>query len=153
MLKIELSDMADVMKCISEYERLANSFTQRGSKEDKELMIKFWNEKVVKRETKTWITPQEFDYWKDIDFHVVKQEWGNTAGGWGGIGGASMTSQYTVIIENYWFGFVCVYYHGKLAYICEMDSKYQEYMVKGYGSLPGIEDCRKNLTVIYKFVK
>jgi hypothetical protein len=151
MLKIDLSEISDVMRSITDYNILFQRFTNLCRDEQKDVLIRFWNEKIVKREVSTWMAREEIILWNEIDFHVVKQEWGNTSGGWGGIGGAAMTSQYTVIIENYWFGFVCVYYQGKLAYICEMDSKYQEYMGKGYGSLPGIEDCRKKLTIIYEF--
>ena len=151
MLKIDLSEISDVMESNTDYNILFHRFTNLCRDEQKDVLVRFWNEKIVKREVSTWMAREEIILWNEIDFHVVKQEWGNTSGGWGGIGGAAMTSQYTVIIENYWFGFVCVYYHGKLAYICEMDSKYQEYMGKGYGSLPGIEDCRKKLTVIYQF--
>ena len=151
MLKIDLSEISDVMRSITDYNILFHRFTNLCRDEQKDVLVRFWNEKIVKREVSTWMAREEIILWHEIDFHVVKQEWGNTSGGWGGIGGAAMTSQYTVIIENYWFGFVCIYYQGKLAYICEMDSKYQEYMGKGYGSLPGIEDCRKKLTVIYQF--
>jgi hypothetical protein len=86
-----------------------------------------------------------------FSFCLFRGQAGSSGSGFWEANLESCTSQYTVIIENYWFGFVCVYYQGKLAYICEMDSKYQEYMGKGYGSLPGIEDCRKKLTVIYQF--
>ena len=150
MLKVELSDMSDLMRSISEYEYLPNGFTQMGDKESREVMTKFWNEKVVKREDSTWMTQEEYKYWKEINFHMIKQTWGNTSGGWQGIGGSAMTSAYTVIIENDWYGFACIYYNGKLAYICETDEKYTNYMRKNYRALPGHGDCREKLTVIYK---
>ena len=149
-LRIELSDMADLMKSISEYEYLANSFTQLSSGEGRETLVKFWNEKIVKRETSTYMTEDEYRQWREINFHVVRQIWGNTSGGWQGIGGSAMTSAYTVIIENNWYGLACIYYNGKLAYICEMDEKYIDYMSKQYRGLPGHGDCREKLTVLYK---
>ena len=151
MLKIELSDIADITKSISEYEQLPNSFTQRGrSEEETEKLTKFWNEKIVKRDVSTWMTSEEYNYWKEINFHVIKQTWGNTSGGWQTIGGSAMMPAYTVIIENVWFGFACVYYNGKLAYICVMDEKYKEYMAKEYRGLPGCSNCTERLDVLYK---
>ena len=38
MLKVELSDMSDLMRSISEYEYLPNGFTQMGDKESREIM-------------------------------------------------------------------------------------------------------------------
>jgi hypothetical protein len=150
MLKVEMSDMADLMKSITDYEYMANTFTQLTSAEEREPLQKFWNEKIVKRDKDTWMKPEEYKYWREINFHVIKQTWGNTSGGWQGIGGSAMTNRYTVIIENQWFGFSCIYYGGKLAYICEMDDKYKVYVEKGYRGLPGCSSCRKDLTVIYK---
>ena len=150
MLNIELSDMSDLMKSISDYEYLANRFTMMGGVEDRESLKKFWNEKVVKRETPTHMTQEEYKYWKEINFHMIKQTWGNTSGGWQGIGGSAMTSSYTVIIENGWYGFACIFYNGELAYICEMDEKYTNYMSKEYRGLPGHGNCREKLTVLYK---
>jgi hypothetical protein len=149
MLNIELSDMSDLMRSISEYEYLANTFPQLTSGDDRERLVKFWNEKIVKRETSTQMTQEEYRYWKEINSHMIKQTWGNTSGGWQGIGGSAMTSTYTVIIENVWYGLVCIYYNGKLAYICEMDEKYNNYMRKNYRGLPGHGDCREKLTVLY----
>jgi hypothetical protein len=149
-LRIELEDISDITRSISDYQYLANSFTQLTSGEGREPLVKFWNEKVVKREKDTWMTHEELKFWTEINFHLIKQTWGNTSGGWQGIGGSAMTSTYTVIIENNWYGFACIYYNGKLAYICEMDEKYQEHMKNGYRSLPGCGSCREKLTVLYK---
>lgn len=59
--------------------------------------------------------PQDIHYYED-DFEVklFLQTWGSTALGFGGVGGASMTPAYTVIInyDNYY----CVYFAGRLAY-------------------------------------
>jgi hypothetical protein len=150
ILKVELSDMADLMKSIADYEYLANTFTQLTSGEKREDLVKFWNEKIVKRDKDTWMKPEEYKYWREINFHVIKQTWSNTSGGWESIGGSAMTDQYTVIIENQWFGFACIYYSGKLAYICEMDDKYKAYTANSYRTLPGCYTCGKKLTVIYK---
>jgi hypothetical protein len=149
-LKIELEDISDITRSISDYQYLPNIFTQLTSGEEREELVKFWNEKVVKREKDTWLNPQEINFWYEINLHVVKQTWGNTSGGWQGMGGSAMTSTYTVIIENNWYDFACIYYSGKLAYICEMDDQYKEHVTNGYRTLPGCGECRKKLTVIYK---
>ena len=61
-----------------------------------------------------------------------------------------MTKSYTVIIENGLSGFACIYYNGQLAYICEMDEKYQEVISKGYDRLPGCNPYQEKLTILYK---
>jgi hypothetical protein len=149
-LKIELEDISHITGSISDYQYLPNIFTQLTSGEEREGLVKFWNEKVVKREKDTWLNRQEINFWHEINLHVVKQTWGNTSGGWQGIGGSAMTSTYTVIIENDWYDFACIYYNGKLAYVCEMDDKYKEHVTNGYRTLPGCGSCREKLTVLYK---
>ncbi len=47
-------------------------------------------------------------------FAMFAQTWGSTALGFGGIGGASMTPAYTIIIE--FRGEYCVYFAGRFAY-------------------------------------
>lgn len=48
---------------------------------------------------------------------VFLQFWGSTALGFGGIGGAAVTSAYTTVIENNKLGYVGVFFGERLAYI------------------------------------
>lgn len=51
----------------------------------------------------------------DIEVYVFAQTWGSTACGYGGMGGAAMTTVYTVVVECR--GHYCVYFGcGRLAY-------------------------------------
>lgn len=150
MVSIDIEEISNITRAISEYEYLPNTFQYLGSKEQNERLKEFWNKNIVKRETSTYLTESEYKYWKEINLHVVHQTWGNTSGGWEGIGGSAMTKTYTVVIENGWFGFACIYYGGQLAYICEMDDKYQQLISKGYSYLPGLHPYKEDLTIIYK---
>lgn len=49
-------------------------------------------------------------------FAMFSQMWGSTALGFGGLGGASMTSAYTIIIANIHDREFCVYFGGRFAY-------------------------------------
>lgn len=57
--------------------------------------------------------------WSDVDLHVVNQGWGSTSCGWGGIGGAAMSSKHNVIIEKSREKILFVYWDGQLAYILD----------------------------------
>lgn len=48
---------------------------------------------------------------------VFLQTWGDTTLGFGGIGGQSMTSAYTTVIQNYDLGYVAVFFGNIMAYI------------------------------------
>ena len=55
----------------------------------------------------------------DYDITVAAmfpQTWGSTALGFGGIGGAAMTTAYTIVIESDLTGQYCVYFGGGFAY-------------------------------------
>jgi hypothetical protein len=145
-----ISDLADITTSISEYHKLATIFTQLKGGKDGEPLREFWNRKVVKRETNTWLNSREETEWLNFNLHFIPQMWGNTSGGWEGIGGAAITESYSIIIENEKFGFAAIYYNGQLAYICEIDEKYKELIKGGYKNMPGVSSCSKVLTVIYK---
>ena len=149
-VQIDIQEISYITSAIADYEQLPNIFQQMGNREQNKRLTEFWNEKIVKREKSTYFTENEYREWKEIELHVVPQTWGNTSGGWQGIGGAAMTKAYTVIIESLWFGFACVYYNGKLAYICEMDDKYFELIKKSYNRLPGVNPHEEKLTILYK---
>jgi hypothetical protein len=150
LVNIDLQELSHITGAITDYEYLPNIFQQLGSHKQNEKIKEFWNKNIVKRETSTHLTGNEYRQWKEISLHVVPQTWGNTSGGWEGIGGSTMTKSYTVIIENPFFNFSCIYYNGKLAYICEMDDLYKEHMTNGYRTLPGMRPYKESLTLIYK---
>ena len=151
-MRTELSfgEVSDLMSCISDYLERGGYFTQMGGHQENEKLKEYWETKIVKRTKNTWLNDSEARYWKDVNVHMVTQTWGSTAGGWPGVGGASMTTYYTNIIENSWFGLAFIYFRNKLAYICEMDEKYQAFMSKGYRGLPDYINSGRKLTVIYK---
>lgn len=144
-----MDDSIEFQQAVSHYVKLAHTFTQTTSGEAAEPLEEFWNKSIVKRDEKTWMTDQEYSYWISFNAHMIKQMWGSTAGGWPGMGGAMMSEYYTTVIENSYYKFACIYYGGRLAYICEMDDKYQAYLEKGYRGLPGIPECRRKLTILY----
>ena len=149
--EIELQDIGNLITCISDYKGRGNSFTQMGGAEEYRKKCKeYWETKVIKRTQNTWLTDGEYKYWNEINFHTVVQTWGSTAGGWPGMGGAMLTSSYTHIIENLWSGLAFVYYGSRLAYICEMDSAYLEFMSEGYRGLPDYTGSSEKLNVLYK---
>lgn len=51
----------------------------------------------------------------DLAVHMFPQTWGDTSLGFGGIGGQSITSAYTVCIEGP-YGDVAVFFSGRFAY-------------------------------------
>jgi hypothetical protein len=55
----------------------------------------------------------------DYDLTIVAmfpQTWGSTTLGFGGIGGAAMTTAYTIVVESDLTGQYCVYFGGQFAY-------------------------------------
>lgn len=149
MINLEMSDMANVMLAISNYEETSNYFSQLVGGVEADSLKKYWEEKIVKRTVNTWMTEAELRQWRNIDLHVISQTWGNTSYGWQTIGGSAMSANYTTIIENKWYELAFIYYGGKLAYICEMDDRYNQYKHNGYRGLPGHMDCGRNLTTLY----
>ena len=144
--KIDIMTMANVMACLDHYEKLSYNFTQQVGGKDGQPLRDFWETKIVKRNVSTWMTQEERERWLDIDLHLVNQIWGSTACGWGGLGGAAMTTSHTLIIENHNYGIACVYYGNRLAYICEIDDKFKKYNY----DLPGVDQCNLKLTVVFK---
>jgi hypothetical protein len=146
-INIELEDMSNVMKSISEYNHLINHFNGlRSTPELSEKLKNFWESNIANSTTKT----VDYRQWIEVDVSIVNQMWGNTSCGWEGMGGSAMTKAYTVIIENKEYGMACIYYSGKLAYICEIDEKYISFRKDGFVRLPGHYRCEEKLTVIYK---
>ena len=88
-----------------------------------------------------------YNEWLCYNIHIVNQTWGNTSGGWEGIGGSAMTTRFTVIIEHDLSDSAWIFYSGKLAYVCVMDDSYEKY--KGnLQHLPGKSSAIHKLTLI-----
>jgi hypothetical protein len=144
---IELDDMSNMMKSISEYNRLINYFTGIPTTSEYEEKLKaFWETRIINLDTRN----ADYRRWIDINVSLINQMWSNTSGGWEGMGGSMMTHSYTVIIENRNYGMACIYYSGKLAYICETDDKYDAFRENSFIHLPGHHRCEERLTVICK---
>jgi hypothetical protein len=54
---------------------------------------------------------------------MFPQTWGSTALGFGGIGGAAMTTAYTIVISSDLNGQYCVYFGGQFAYRIDKPNK------------------------------
>lgn len=81
------------------------------------------------------VKTDEFDerrpYVDEMDVHMFPQTWGSTALGFGGIGGAAMTTAYTVIVRGPQ-GDYAVYFSGRLAYHIENpERRFFEDIAKG----------------------
>lgn len=79
------------------------------------------------------------------------QTWGSTSCGFGGIGGAAMTSADCVVVEfdsrySVNLGIACIYHHGRFAYSCIIDDTYIE-MVKNR-AMPGQASVKKPILVL-----
>lgn len=133
MKKIDMKVMADLMTATIHHQGLINYL----------LQLESGNEKLVELNNLATHIP----HWFDIDVHIVNQGWSNTSCGWESIGGSAITHDYTIVIENKRLLVSFVYYNGKLAYICKIDSKYESI---GCSSLPGYNSASKELDIIYK---
>lgn len=145
-LDFSLRELSQLGAALYHYQQLAHYFTQLSTTQ-RESLNKFWTENIIKRVTDSYLKPDELSMWNDVDIHIIKQTWGNTSGGWEGIGGQAITSSYTTVIENLNYGFACIFYGETLAYICNMNEAYWKIH---RASPPGMSTCRKVLDVIYK---
>jgi hypothetical protein len=127
---ILLSDGADFLNAFNHYQELVSYFPQ----------IEPENEEIKKLYTEPYYKSQLVDKWNDIEIHIVNQTWGSTACGWGGMGGAAMTSKYNFIIKQKHTKLLFVYWDGKLAYIIH------ESEIKDYNRMPP----RSYVNIIYR---
>lgn len=148
----DLSDIADFTKAVSSYQGLINYISQLDPEQNIALKT-FYDKILAKSGNSKYVDGTAYRYWNDINIHMVSQTWGNTSGGWQGIGGSAMTQAYTIIIENRWFDAIFVYYNGELAYIAEANSKLDQFRAKSFRNLPGVIESSKKLDVIYQNVK
>ena len=73
---------------------------------------------------------------------VFLQTWGSTALGFGGIGGQSITSAYTTVIQNDNLGYAAVFFGNIMAYIVQHpNDKFWEDVRKG--NMCAVRCCRK----------
>jgi hypothetical protein len=66
----------------------------------------------------------------------------------GGIGGAAMTSSYTIIIENTYLKAFFVYYGSTLVYIADVNEKLEKYRMGGW-KLPSMDVSKRKLDLFY----
>lgn len=150
--ELSIKVYSEVMRAVDHYNHLPNHFTQLDSRQFDSLEA-FWSKLFGEDKSKRWERVNgAYPNWITPNVHIVKQSWSNTACGWGGMGGASCTDSYTVVVENLDAGIIAVYYNGDLAYMAELDGRMQEHRKDGYRTLPGLTRCEESLTVIYKKV-
>lgn len=67
-----------------------------------------------------WTTKTRRPNTDDVEVCMFPQVWGSTALGYGGVGGAAMTTAYTVVVSDH--NHVCVYFgSGRLAYMLDLN--------------------------------
>lgn len=147
-INFDLSDIADFTKAVSSYQGLINYISQLDQDQHESLKT-FYDKILAKSENGKYLDRTSYGYWTEINIHMVAQTWGNTSGGWQGIGGSAMTQAYTIVIENRWFDAIFVYYNGELAYIADSGEKLKPFRENSFRHLPGRNECAKKLDVIY----
>lgn len=146
--KFEMSDLSDLTKSIVEYQQMYSIITQLDPAQ-RETTQELHERLLQKTQDKKYLDPHGYQYWEDIDIHIVKQSWGSTACGWGGMGGSAMTDSYTVVITNVWYNVVFVFYRGKLAYVADWNDSMKKYESIGWQRMPAFYDT-KELKIFYK---
>lgn len=146
---IGMEEMTEVMQSLVKYETMINWLSQSGEPTYTDGCKEYMDLFIKKSRDGKYLDHYSFEYWKDINVHIIKQNWGSTSCGWGGMGGAAMTSSYTTIIQNLYTGAICVYYDGKLAYIAKETDVLKKYRETGWRFLPAYSDT-KELDIIYK---
>lgn len=74
------------------------------------IQERFWNEIKDKEEY------TKVKYLPEFEFYMFPQIWGSTSLGFGGIGGQAMTSAYTTVIVDDYYGWCGVFFGEILAY-------------------------------------
>lgn len=138
------------MVAVTAYKQLAHYFPSI-NREQTEQIKPYWDKWQKNVGTDRTGYSRFHEFWSDIELHLVSQTWGSTACGWGGIGGAAITTAYTLVITNKHLNAAFIYWAGKLAYVVDMDKKYQTLITgeSGYSALPGLNRVKERLTVIY----
>lgn len=144
--EIDLREISYIATSLAHYKGLIHYVMQLDPKQRTTLEL-FWLE-VLK--DKKYFDQEIKAKWNDVNFHFIRQDWGSTSCGWGGIGGAAMSASYTLVVENLHYKFASIYYSGQLAYIVKMDENFELFQKGGYKNLPGLDGLRGTLTVIYQ---
>lgn len=105
-----------------------------------------WNKRIA-RDVKMFWSNRGYDEFLDFNVHMVKQNWGSTSAGWGGIGGAAMTETYTVVIHCFKLQIIAVYYQGQIAYVMDISGDHEDF--GDFSRVPAFSDARKQPRVIY----
>lgn len=92
--KIDIATLAEMATAISHYGCLANCFSQLDPAQ-RATLEPAWKKACSGSKDGKYMDYQSNAIWQDINFHLVKQMWGSTACGWGGMGGSA------VIHHNY----------------------------------------------------
>lgn len=136
----DISNVADIINSISKFSELVNYFPQL-STEQRDSLNKCWSEDG---KFSRYTDSNLYKNWDRINLHIVDQIWGSTACGYGGMGGAAMTSKYNIIFENTMLNILFVYWDGKLAYV--LDNKDNSLI---FNRLPSIKNVEKD-KLIYR---
>lgn len=70
-------------------------------------------------------------YDNDFDVYIFEQMWGNTSGGFEGIGGSAMTTQTTYVLIPKFDHDCLVFFGGRFAYKAPYSKKFAEDVAKG----------------------
>lgn len=143
--QLDLQQIAYITTALADYKDLIAKLAYYSSFGE---TAKSFGTDFIKKCDAEHINQYVMERWNDINLYHIKQMWGSTACGWGGMGGAAMTESYTCIIECVSAGCISVYYSGRLAYVAKIDEKLEQY--KGYKNLPGLTKVEDKLTIIYK---
>lgn len=147
--KIDINEVSNITKSISEYYNLANSFYGLDPSQ-RETLQPYWDKACSHSKDGKYMDYQSNSIWENIDVHIVKQMWSSTSCGWGGIGGDAMSESYTVVIYNKTLGGVFIFYSGQLAYVAQDNEKMKPYIESGFKGFPGLDSCKSKLDIIYK---
>ena len=142
--KFDIQSIANFMVALNSYRELANHLPQIDPSQ-KEALDSIWTQEG-KFEGKYWESPV-LKHWEEIDIHITQQMWGSTSCGWGGMGGAAMTSTYNYVIHQKYTDLLYVYWHGKLAYIVKRSE------IADLSRLPGIggyTQRERNVKFVFK---
>jgi hypothetical protein len=146
----DIQEASQLLQAIAHHEQMSSYFSQLDSDpvmSDRRRVL--WKTKFPKDHMDHY----QLIEWRSPDIHICKQTWGSTSCGWGGMGGAAITTNYNVVLVNRILGIMCVYWGGKIAYIAEIDSKYEDFMNKGnnsYGHLPSLRVCDSVFSILHK---
>lgn len=96
--------------------------------------------------TKTKGKRKRRPYEHDIETIHFQQMWGSTALGFNGVGGCAMTNAYTTIVILKNKRIACVYFDGRFAYRCKVDTNFNNQCKKLY--MLDVETAKKEFEII-----